>query len=583
MGVRDKRRRMQPDAAAGRVPEIPGYEDLTPIGRGGFAVVYRARATAFDRDVAIKVLSRQRLDDRTRRRFEQERRTMGALSAHPNIVTIFDAGLLSDSVPFLVMAYLPRGSLADQLAKRGPMPWSQAVPIGVKLAGALEAAHRAGVLHRDVKPENVMVSAYGEPELGDFGIARVTDVSDTRSTEVNLSVPYAAPEIVNGDPYTQGSDVYSLAATLYALLAGHPPFHVPDEDSIIPMLMRISTDPVPDLRRHGVPGRVVTVIEQALEKSPRDRFDSARELGEALQEAERALGAAVTPLPAALPDEEAPPAAPPVPTAPVAPPAPSSVQPPPSLPSRRRSRFLLAGAVLVAVAVAAALLLTRDPSRSERSATAATTTTTLAAAATTVASVPAAFPGGEGDLPAGTYRSVALRLPVRFAVGVGWRSGGTEEPDVLDLRPAGSNGTEALSFLVVDTVLDPGRTFSGRRSDLAEAGAKLPVPSGGLLQWLLDHPRLQVTTPVPVRLGGLAAVRIDVRVADPYQYGEVCARCVVLFASGGGYGLSTDTTNRLFVAETDRGWLVAAVEAAPERFASFAAGAERVLATLAVD
>ncbi|MGZ6979453.1 MAG: serine/threonine-protein kinase, partial [Acidimicrobiia bacterium] len=153
---------------AGPYVSVPGYGNLVEIGRGGFGVVYRAEQADVHRVVAIKILSGY--DEDARRRFDREREAMGILSSHPNIVTVYASGFAGD-YPYLVMEYLDRGSVADELA-HGPMSWREAIDIGVKLSGALQAAHSAGILHRDVKPENVLVSAYGEPKLADFGIAR---------------------------------------------------------------------------------------------------------------------------------------------------------------------------------------------------------------------------------------------------------------------------------------------------------------------------------------------------------------------------------------------------------------------------
>src|SRR6202158_5791284 len=146
------------------MPELPeAFDEVVEIGRGSVGVVYRAHEREFNRTVAVKVLT-GRFDDDTRRRFEEERHTMGALSSHPNIVTIYGSGSTDDGQPFIVMEYMPGGSLAVQLERDGPLLVPRAIGITRKLAGALDAAHRAGVLHRDVKPESVFVSEYGEPK-----------------------------------------------------------------------------------------------------------------------------------------------------------------------------------------------------------------------------------------------------------------------------------------------------------------------------------------------------------------------------------------------------------------------------------
>src|SRR5690349_21470294 len=144
---------------------VPGCKDATEIGRGGFGVVYRARQPAISRTVAVKVLAADGLDVDARHRFEGEVRAMGRLGGHPHIVTVHQAGFTAGGNPYILMAYEDGGSLAD----RGPAgSWPEAVAGGITIAGALESAHRAGLLHRDVTPRNILVSRYGEPKLADL-------------------------------------------------------------------------------------------------------------------------------------------------------------------------------------------------------------------------------------------------------------------------------------------------------------------------------------------------------------------------------------------------------------------------------
>jgi serine/threonine-protein kinase PknK len=269
---------------------ISGLDGITEIARGGFGVVYRARQAAFGRTVAVKVLSGHDVGDEARERFERECQAMGALSGHPNIVTVYDQGVTAKGRPYLVMDFMPGGALSDVLRRRGQLPWQEVCQIGVKLAGGLDAAHEARVLHRDLKPENVLVSAYGEPKLADFGIARMQGAIETRSGVVTASVAHAPPEVLGGERPTVASDVYSLASTLYSLLLGTPPFVRPTDESLVPVYARITTEPPPDLRYLGVPEPVCLVLEQAMAKDPRQRHQSAAELGRALQRAQTAVG-----------------------------------------------------------------------------------------------------------------------------------------------------------------------------------------------------------------------------------------------------------------------------------------------------
>ena len=185
---------------------IAGLGPGTPIGRGGFGTVYKAEQPAFRRTVAVKVLDGQ-LDERAQRRFERECQAMGSLSDHPGIITIFDAGTTGTGAPYLMMAFQPGGSVADKLARDGALAWSEGLRIGVEVAEALAAAHRMEVLHRDVKPANILLSGYGHAQLGDFGIARVTGATQTRGDQLTASLLYAPPEILDGQPPAAASDV----------------------------------------------------------------------------------------------------------------------------------------------------------------------------------------------------------------------------------------------------------------------------------------------------------------------------------------------------------------------------------------
>ena len=164
----------QQNVASGIAAELrnAGFDDITEVGHGGFGVVYRCTQPSLDRTVAVKVLTSD-LDPDNLDRFVREQRAMGRLSDHPQIVTIHEVGTTSTGRPFIVMPYHAKDSLEALIRRHGPLDWREAVSIGVKLAGALDAAHRVGILHRDVKPGNILLSDYGEPQLTDFGIARI--------------------------------------------------------------------------------------------------------------------------------------------------------------------------------------------------------------------------------------------------------------------------------------------------------------------------------------------------------------------------------------------------------------------------
>lgn len=266
-----------------------GFTDAVEIGRGGGGVVFRCYQKSLGRSVAIKVLASD-LDDDDRERFLREGYAMGALSGHPNIANILQVGLTESNRPFIVMPLSPMGSLADRVRREGRVSWPDALRFGVKLAGALETAHRTGTLHRDIKPANVLVNDYGEPQLSDFGTARIAGGYKTVTGFFTGTLSYTAPEVLAGNAPTVAADVYSLGATLYALIAGSPPHERNADEDLIAHYLRITSTPVPDLRPQGIPADVCAAIEKALSREPVDRYASAADFGRELQFAQRHNG-----------------------------------------------------------------------------------------------------------------------------------------------------------------------------------------------------------------------------------------------------------------------------------------------------
>lgn len=255
------------------VIEVPGYEIIDVLGRGGFGVVYRARQLSVDREVAVKIDIRVILDDRDQRRFLREVKAAGRLSGHPHVVEIHDAGVLADSRPYLVMELCPGGSLAG----RAPMPPREVAEIGQKIADALAAAHDLGVLHRDIKPGNLLVKRYGTVGLADFGLAALVEAGrDTSVTLAALTPAYAAPEAFHLRPPTPRSDVYALAATLYTLLAGFPPRFPAEGELSVPEIMRRHAEPVEDVP--GAPPQLMAVLRRGLAIDPAHRYQDAAAL-----------------------------------------------------------------------------------------------------------------------------------------------------------------------------------------------------------------------------------------------------------------------------------------------------------------
>jgi hypothetical protein len=392
--------------------EIPGLEIGAMIGEGGFSRVHEARDTALGRTVAVKVLTSRVVDPDTAQRFERECRAVGAVSGHPNIVTVHQAGVTEDGRAYLVMGYEPGGSLRDR-----QLPWRDAVDVGIRMAGALQVAHDAGVLHRDVKPDNVLISAYGEPKLSDFGIARITGGPQTTSGRITASLAHAPPEVLDGRSPTPASDVYSLCSTIATLIAGRSPFERDGEDSLLPLIARIMTEPPPPLGGHGVPPAVEDVLSRGMAKRPEDRVGTAAELAASLQAA--LAGAASAPVPA---------------------PAPAPA------PTRRRRWPVPVGAALLLVLVAgavAALTRDRDPVTAVAPPTSTAPATTPAVTPDATASPgPTADPGGAAAGAAGDPEALAAGLlpaedlPVTTSPLAAIRAASPEDPEhpLLDAR-----------------------------------------------------------------------------------------------------------------------------------------------------
>src|SRR5271165_5299169 len=280
------------------VPDIPaelrqaGFDDIEEIGHGGFGVVYRCAQPALDRTVAVKVLTSD-LDPENLARFLREQRAMGRLSGHPHIINILQVGVMASGRPFIVMPYHAKDSLEVLIRRHGPLDWCETLSIGVKLAGALEAAHRAGTLHRDVKPGNILLTDYGEPQLTDFGIARIAGAFQTATGVITGSPAFTAPEVLEGASPTPASDVYSLGATLFCALTGHAAFERRTGEQVVAQFLRITSQPIPDLRTQGLPADVAAIIERAMAADPADRPATAAEFGDELREIERRSGVTV--------------------------------------------------------------------------------------------------------------------------------------------------------------------------------------------------------------------------------------------------------------------------------------------------
>ena len=200
--------------------DIARFKDATLIGRGGFGAVYRATDDEHGREVAIKVLQGA-LGETERRRFDRERQTMGRLGAHPNIVPVHESGYTEQGEGYIVMSLATKGSVADRLEREGPLPWSEAVSIIVAIARAAQAAHEQGVLHRDIKPDNILIDAYDNPRLTDFGIAAVAS-NATATTSTTATIAHAAPRCCTASrPHRPSTSTLSAPRSTTSSSVGH--------------------------------------------------------------------------------------------------------------------------------------------------------------------------------------------------------------------------------------------------------------------------------------------------------------------------------------------------------------------------
>jgi len=282
-------------------PILPGFSYIHVLGSGGFADVFLYEQNMPRRQVAVKVMLAEVVNDQVRQMFQAEANLMAQLSAHPSILTVYQASVSSDGRPYLVMEMC--SSSLSQRYRAERLPVAEVLRIAIKIGSAIETAHMAGVLHRDIKPSNILMTAYGHPVLSDFGIAATLSESDSQQA-IGMSIPWSAPEVLMDETAgTIESEVWAFAATVYSLLAGRSPFEVPGESNTsVDLISRINRAKAQPIGRPDVPASLERALTRAMSKSTKNRPASVLELVRELQSVETEIGVAQTPVEVAMDD-----------------------------------------------------------------------------------------------------------------------------------------------------------------------------------------------------------------------------------------------------------------------------------------
>ena len=260
------------------------YDIVRPLGSGGMGEVYLARDRTLGRDVALKVLRSQYANDReSAERFKREATSAAGLS-HPSIVQVYDRGDTEDGSSYIAMEYVPGGTLKERIVAEGPLDARLAADYGYQVAEALGTAHAKGVVHRDIKPQNVLITASGGAKVGDFGIARAASaagVAQTKTGAVMGTAGYMSPEQALGEPATPESDLYSLGVVLYEAVTGTLPFTADNPVAVSMKHVNEAPRPPRDLNP-ALPDGMNAVVMKLLSKNPEDRYPDAESLAEDL-------------------------------------------------------------------------------------------------------------------------------------------------------------------------------------------------------------------------------------------------------------------------------------------------------------
>ncbi|HEX2728234.1 MAG TPA: Stk1 family PASTA domain-containing Ser/Thr kinase [Rubrobacteraceae bacterium] len=270
------------------------YTLLNRLGSGGMAEVYLAHDEVLDRDVALKALREQYAEDESFvERFRREARNAASLS-HPNIVQVYDQGRAENGTYYMAMEYVPGGTLKDRIVEHGALAPSEAAGLAAQVAEALAVAHDRGIVHRDIKPQNVLMTPSGETKVADFGIARAA--SATVMTQTNLvlgTAGYMAPEQAAGEKVSPATDLYSLGVVLYEMLTGALPY---EADTPIAIAMKHVNEPPRHPREANpeVPAELNAIVVRLLAKAPNERYSSAEELARDLRSVAAGTGAGIS-------------------------------------------------------------------------------------------------------------------------------------------------------------------------------------------------------------------------------------------------------------------------------------------------
>ena len=263
-------------AAVGR------YVIVRPIGRGGMGVIYLASDLRLNRSIALKMLPPHlSVDSTARRRFEEEARAASLLD-HPHIGTVYEVGETDTGQLFIAMAYYEGETLRERI-KRCELAIPEVVSLTAQIADGLAAAHAAGLVHRDIKPGNVIVTRQGVAKIVDFGIARIASEEITQGTATAGTVAYMSPEQTRGDPPDPRVDVWSLGVVLYEMLSGVRPFRGDRDEVVIFAIRNDEPRPIDELRAEGIPAGLIRIVERCLEKNPNERYRNAGEVASDLK------------------------------------------------------------------------------------------------------------------------------------------------------------------------------------------------------------------------------------------------------------------------------------------------------------